>query len=188
MLIRFNNWWLSLSITGGFIKKLRIRAGLTQKKLAVLAGVSQAHVAKIEKGKVDPRLSTVNRILRVLKADQGSKCKDIMTRGVIFARSGDSVLKASEIMVRNAVSQLPVLEGNRAVGTITEQGIVRNLRSNLANEKISKVMDAPLPNVSGETSVETVREMLERSPAVLVKKGQEIIGIVTRSDILETIS
>ncbi|MEM2355857.1 MAG: helix-turn-helix domain-containing protein, partial [Candidatus Bathyarchaeia archaeon] len=45
-------------ITGSTIKKLRLEAKLTQKKLAELVGVSQAHIAKIEQGRVDPRLST----------------------------------------------------------------------------------------------------------------------------------
>jgi len=176
-----------LSITGSSIKKLRIKAGLTQKKLAVLAGVSQAHVAKIEQGKVDPRLSTVNRILGVLKPGQERKCRDFMTRGVIFAKSKESVFKASEIMVRNAVSQLPVLDGNRVVGTITEQSIVRNLKSDLASEKTGKVMDPPLPDVQEDTTIEAVRAMLEHSPGVLVKRGREIVGIITRSDLLKTI-
>ncbi len=58
-------------VTGSIIKKLRIEAGLTQRQLAELARVSQAHVAKIEKGRVDPRLSTVNRILQVLTEGEG---------------------------------------------------------------------------------------------------------------------
>jgi len=177
-----------MSITGSSIKKLRLETGLTQSKLAGLAGVSQAHIAKIEQGKVDPRLSTVNRILSVLKPGQERKCRDIMTRSVIFAKSSDSVMKASEVMVRNAVSQLPVLDGNRVAGTITEQGIVRNLSANLASEKVSKVMDPPLPEAQGDTSIEAVRLTLERNPGVLIKKGRELIGIVTRSDLLKTIS
>jgi predicted transcriptional regulator len=177
-----------MSITGSSIKKLRLEAGLTQSKLAGLAGVSQAHITKIEQGKVDPRLSTVNRILSVLKPGQERKCRDIMTRGVIFVKSSDSVMKASEIMVRNAVSQLPVLDGNRIAGTITEQGIVRNLSSNLASEKVSKVMDPPLPEAQEDTSTEAVRLTLERNPGVLIKKGRELVGIVTRADLLKTIS
>jgi predicted transcriptional regulator len=160
---------------------------LTQKKLAVLAGVSQAHIAKIEQGKVDPRLSTVNRVLNVLRVRQQRKCREIMTRGVIFANPYESVLKASETMVRNAVSQLPVLDRGRLIGTITEESIVRNLRSNLANEKVRNVMDSPLPSVSEDASLDVVRAVLERSPGVLVKKGLEVVGIVTRSDLLETI-
>lgn len=48
------------------IKKMRIEAGLTQNELARMIGVSQAHIAKIENEKVDPRLSTINKILQVL--------------------------------------------------------------------------------------------------------------------------
>ncbi len=160
---------------------------MTQKKLAALAGVSQAHIAKIERGKVDPRLSTVNRILNILRSQQEEKCADIMTRDVIFAKPNDSVIKASEIMVRKAVSQLPVSEGGRIVGTITEESIVRNLRSNLANEKVKNVMARPLPTVPGEISLDAVRRILEKNPGVLVKKGAEVVGIITRSDLLETI-
>jgi len=187
-LISRNNWWLFLAITGGLIRKLRAEAGLTQKELAKLAGVSQAHVAKIEQEKVDPRLSTVNRILRVLQAGKERKCKDVMTKGVIFARPNESILKISEAMVKNAVSQLPVLDGSRVVGTITEESIIRNLKSDLATEKVRNVMDPALPAVSEETSIEAVRTLLEVSAGVLVMKGREVVGIITRSDLLKTIS
>jgi len=52
MHIQRNDWWLfGLSISGNLIKHFRLEAGLTQKQLAQLVGVSQAHIAKIEKGK-----------------------------------------------------------------------------------------------------------------------------------------
>jgi predicted transcriptional regulator len=81
-----------------------------------------------------------------------------------------------------------VLEGSRVVGTITEQGIVRNLRASLASEKVSKVMDPPMREVQEDTGIEAVRAMLEKSPGVLVKKGRETVGIIARSDLLKTIS
>jgi predicted transcriptional regulator len=170
------------------LRKLRVEAKLTQKKLAELVGVSQAHIAKIEQGKVDPRLSTVNKILKVLTEGKEVKCKDIMTRGVLFARPEDSVLKVSEIMVRHAISQMPVIDGHKVVGTITEESIIRKLSSNIANEKVKNVMDPPLPIVSEETSVSNVRPLLERRQGVLVARGKKVIGIITRSDLLKTIS
>lgn len=176
-----------LIITGSTIKKLRLEAKLTQKKLAELVGVSQAHIAKIEQGRVDPRLSTVNKILRVLTESGEKKCKDIMTRGVIFAKPGDSVLKVSEIMVRHAISQVPVLKGSEVVGTVTEEGIIRKLGSNIAEEKVENVMDPPLPIVSEDTSISTIRPLLERRQGVLVARGKKIVGIITRSDLLKTI-
>jgi predicted transcriptional regulator len=174
-------------ITGIWLKKLRMEAGLTQKKLADLIGVSQAHIAKIEQGKVDPRLSTVNKILEVLTKKGQKRCRDIMTRGVIFARPNDTILKISEIMVRHAISQIPVISGKRVVGTITEETIIRNLRSNLAGEKAENVMDPPLPTVQEELSIDVVRPLLEKHQGVLVMRGKEVVGIITRSDLLKII-
>ncbi|MBS7616524.1 CBS domain-containing protein [Candidatus Bathyarchaeota archaeon] len=176
-----------MTITGATIKRLRIEAKLTQKKLAELVGVSQAHIAKIEQGKVDPRLSTVNKILQVLTESKEKKCKDIMTRGVIFAKPEDNILKISEIMVRHAISQMPVINGRKVVGTITEENIIQRLGSNIAEEKVERIMDPPLPIVSEDANLSTVRPLLERRQGVLVVRGKKIVGIITRSDILKTI-
>lgn len=167
---------------------MRIEAGLTQKKLAEFAGVSQAHIAKIEKGKVDPRLSTVTKILAVLTEGKKRKCADVMTKGVFFAKPRNSILKASEVMMRQAISQIPVLDGNKVVGTITEEGIIRNLGANIAEEKVKNLMDPPLPIVTEETPLDAVRPLLERHQGVLVTKGKEIVGIITRSDLLKIIA
>lgn len=177
-----------MAITGDLIKKLRVEKGLTQKKLAELAGISQAHIAKIEKGKVDPRLSTVNKILEVLTKKEKRKCKDIMTKGVIFANPNSKILKVSETMIANAISQMPVVDGEKIVGTITEECIIKNLSSNIAEEKVKSIMDPPLPTASEETPVDAIRPLLEKHAGVLITKGKELVGIITRSDLLKTIS
>ncbi|MCJ7468981.1 CBS domain-containing protein [Candidatus Bathyarchaeota archaeon] len=174
-------------ITGSLIKKMRIDAGLTQKRLAEIAGVSQAHVAKIEQGNVDPRLSTVNRIMRVLTEGKQKKCGDIMTKGVLFAKPNDNILKISDAMMRHAISQMPLISGSKIIGTITEETIIKNLRSNLAEERAKNVMEKALPIVQEETSIDIVRSLLEKNQGVLVAKGKEILGIITRSDLLKTI-
>ena len=175
-------------VTGSMIKKLRIEAGLTQRQLAELARVSQAHVAKIEKGRVDPRLSTVNRILQVLTEGEGKKCGDIMTKDVIFARPRDKILKASKVMIRHAISQLPVIENERVVGTITEDGIIKNLSSTIAEERVEKVMQTPLPSVPEDMRMSMIKPLLEDHPGVLVIRKGNIVGIITKSDLLKIIS
>ena len=62
------------------IKRLRIKVGLSQTALAKKAGVSQAHIAKIESGKVDPRFSTVDRIFRCLKEEEKDHCRKYIWR------------------------------------------------------------------------------------------------------------
>ncbi|MBX5326352.1 MAG: CBS domain-containing protein [Candidatus Bathyarchaeia archaeon] len=175
-------------ITGAMVRKLREDAGLTQGQLAQLIGVTQAHIAKIENNKVDPRLSTVNKILQVLTEGEGKKCREIMTKNVISARPTDKILKISEIMMKNAVSQLPVVERDKVIGTITEESIIRNLSKTIADATVAQVMEPPLPIVPEETSVSIIRPLLEDHPGVLVAKKGNVVGIITRSDLLKIVS
>jgi len=175
-------------ISGSTLKKLRLEAGLTQRQLAEMVDVSQAHIAKIEKERVDPRLSTVNRILRVLTEREGKKCGEIMSHHVISIKPLDKVSKASQVMMKHAISQLPVLEGGKIVGTVTEDSIVRNLSTTLADEKVERIMQAPLPSVPEDTNVDMIQPLLQDHPAVLIVRRGEIVGIIARSDLLKVIS
>lgn len=51
------------------IRHLRHDLGLTQAQLASRAGLPQAHLARIETGKVDPRVGTLRRILSAVGRD-----------------------------------------------------------------------------------------------------------------------
>jgi len=177
-----------MAVTGATLKRLRVEAGLTQRQLAELVGVSQAHIAKIEKENVDPRLSTVNRILNVLTQGERKKCRDVMTKNVISARPDDTVLKVSRIMMKNAISQLPVMEGGKVIGTVTEEGIVRNLSSTIAEDKVERIMQASLPSVPEDTSISMIRPLLEDHYGILVVKKGDVVGIITRSDLLKVVS
>jgi len=175
-------------VTESTLKRLRNEAGLTQRELAELAGVSQAHIAKIERGRVDPRLSTVNKILQVLTTGKGKKCGDIMTRKVISAKPDDRILKVSKLMMKHAISQVPVMEEGRCIGTITEESIIQNLSSTIAEERVGMVMQSPLPSVPEGTDISIVSPLLEHHPGLLVIRRGEVIGIITRSDLLKTVS
>jgi len=181
--------YAEMVITGKLIRRLRLAAGLTQRQLAELAGVSQAHIAKIELGKVDPRLSTVNRILEVLTEIRGPKCKDIMTSDVKFVRPSATVREASELMTKYAIDQLPVIdEHGRVVGTITDRCIVKNLKPEIADETVENIMEPPLPCVPEDTGIDKVRLLLEDYPGVLVMRGKDVAGIITRADLIKTIT
>ena len=170
------------------LRKLRLEAGLTQRQLAKLVGISQAHIAKIENEKVDPRLSTVNKILEVLTSGKKRKCREIMTENVIFASPNDRVLEVSKIMMKHAISQLPVIENGIVIGTVTEESIIRNLSSTVAERKVEEIMEPPLPMIPENASINVAKSLLEESPAVLVVKKGKVKGIITRSDLLKIVS
>lgn len=174
-------------IKGSVLRKMRLEAGLTQSQLAKLVGVSQAHIAKIEGEKVDPRLSTVNKILEILLSRKRRRCSEIMTRDVIVTNPKEKIKKVSEVMVKNAISQLPVVDGDRVVGTVTEEAIVRHLSSQIAEESVEKIMEPPLPSVPEDTDIVTIRSILEAHSGVLVTRKGKLVGIITRSDLLKVI-
>jgi predicted transcriptional regulator len=110
-----------------------------------------------------------------------------MTKGVLFTKPNESILKVSEVMVRRAISQMPVMNESKVLGTVTEESIIRNLSSNIAAQKVKNIMDPPLPTVSEETTIDAIHPLLERHPGVLVIRGKKVVGIITRSDLLKTI-
>jgi transcriptional regulator with XRE-family HTH domain len=53
----------SMSMAGRMVRYARRRAGLTQRQLAAKAGIPQETIARIERGRVDPRVGTLDRLL-----------------------------------------------------------------------------------------------------------------------------
>ena len=172
-------------ITGKYIKKLREEAGLSQSDVARLAGITQAHIAKIENERVDPRLSTINRILFVLSGEKRPvRCRDIMKRNIISAKPNDPVKKVIKIMRDFDISQLPVFQGKTQVGSITEATIMKNLDRRIKNLQVKDILDKPFPVIDGNDSIEILPNLLDFHPAVLVNENGKIKGIITKSDLL----
>ncbi|NIP40896.1 MAG: CBS domain-containing protein [Candidatus Aenigmarchaeota archaeon] len=173
-------------VTGDYIRKLRMERGLSQTELARLSNISQAHIAKIERGRVDPRLSTINRILFVMsKKEREIHCRDIMTRDIISVKPNTSVEKIIAIMRSSGISQIPVFDGNDQVGSIRETTILHNMDKNLHRIEAKHILDKPFPVVDSEDPVEILPPLLDIHPAVLVSERGRIRGIITKSDLLE---
>jgi len=54
---------------GQFVREARRRAGISQRELATRAGVSQPHVARIERGSIDPPFRLARRLVRACGFD-----------------------------------------------------------------------------------------------------------------------
>src|SRR6187397_1144420 len=52
-----------MSMAGRMVREARQRSGLTQRALAAKAGIPQETIARIERGRVDPRVTTLDRLL-----------------------------------------------------------------------------------------------------------------------------
>lgn len=56
---------MSYTTAARLLRHARLAAGLTQREVAVAAGVPQSTVARIELGRLTPRLDTLERLMRV---------------------------------------------------------------------------------------------------------------------------
>lgn len=173
------------------IRRMRTNLGLTQKELADRAGVSQPLIARIENEDVDPRWSTLQGIVRALEEAAGKErtLDEIMTSDVISVREDTSIREAIDLMKTHGFSQLPVVEEGRPVGTVSERGIVHAMGGaddpkNVRDRSVSEVMGDALPTLAPDTLAEAALELIETVPAVLVVRDEELIGVVTRTDLL----
>jgi predicted transcriptional regulator len=172
------------------IKRKRKKLGISQKRLAELVGVSQPLIARIESGTLDPKLSLIKRIYRVLEEIEGKSldARKIMKSPVISVQADEPVKRAAEIMIDNEISQMPVLEGDRMVGSVTENSIVKALinRGVEAEElKVRDVMEEPFPAVDPEESVRPILSLLLESQAVVVMEEGKVKGIITKQDVMK---
>ena len=177
------------------IKRLRKKVGLTQTELAKLAGVSQSLIARIEKGTVDPRLSTLRRILEAIKlvemrAKKAKSARDVMYSPVITIKSNEKVKKAIELMEKYAISQLPVVNDNGVpVGSITESTVLKKLLSGdpekIFQLKVEEIMEESFPTITPSTNIKDIQQLiLKKYPAVLVMEKGKIVGIITKIDLI----
>src|SRR2546426_157952 len=109
---------------------------------------------------------------------------------ILFRREYQLVRDAVDLMRKRGYSQLPVFDGNRCVGSISEKTILdRAARGepleSLLNNRVRDIMDSPLPMVNDDTPLEMVLGLLQGNYGVLVTKGESTIGILTKSDILK---
>jgi len=175
------------------IRRRRKTLGLTQKELAMLAGVSQSVIAKIESGNIKPSYSIIRKIFIVFEDADSEKriqAKDIMNKKVVSVRKGDSVEKAIDTMRKFGYSQLPVVSGAQTVGTISEK-IVLDVMSNgrslgdVLGEKVGSVMEEALPRISESESIDVISALLRNNSAVLVTNKGKIVGIITKADLFK---
>jgi cystathionine beta-synthase len=107
---------------------------------------------------------------------------------VVSTAPGALVRQALGLMKLHDVSQLPVMDGETCVGSVTEYDLVtRGLESSrFLDATVGEVMEEAFPVIDASQPVDSVSKMLSRqTPAVLVRDGASVAGIVTRSDVLQ---
>ena len=177
-----------------YIKQSRLKLGVTQRKLALLCGISTSMINQIESGRCKPSYDTAKRIFEILlsmESNASIKAGDICNRNLITIQSEESLSIAIHKMRDHSISQLPVFDGTRLVGILTEDNLAKIMVEHSNREihlvKIISVMDSPPPLVDVSTPAKALVSLVRFAKCVLVSERGTVIGIITLTDTLKIV-
>jgi predicted transcriptional regulator len=176
-----------------YIKQGRKRLGLTQRELASLSGISTSMINQIESGRCKPSYDTAKKIFEVLSSQEGKtslKAGDICSHLVISVQKDETLEVAIEKMMKNSISQIPVLDVSKIVGIVSEDILARKVlesddKKNIHQVPILQIMEPPPPIVDISTPAKALIPLVRFAKCVLVSRKGEVTGIITISDTLK---
>lgn len=110
---------------------------------------------------------------------------------LVFVEKGATLRTALGLIKEFGISQLPVMDGDTCIGTVTESNLLSVVLNDAAqfDVNIEKTMEPPLPMIHmNEEMQSAVKYLGHKVPAVLVMDDRRPIGILTRFDLLDFMS
>lgn len=171
------------------LRERRTSLDLTQSELADRADVSQPLIARIESGDVDPRLSTLRRIVEALNEAEGEviRAEDLMHKDVVSVGPDDPVTRAVDRMQEEGYSQLPVINNGIPVGSISDSDVI-NAGEDVGDEPVREIMSESFPTVSQDATLDEISSLLDHYKAIMVTDDGDTVGIITQADVAAQIS
>jgi CBS domain-containing protein len=114
------------------------------------------------------------------------KVSEIMTKAVISVPEDETIEGVARLLARHGISGLPVVNKNgMLIGMVTEYDLIAK-----TGPTVSNIMSRGVISVSPETDIEEVRHLLtnQRIRRVPVMQGDQLVGIVSRSDLIKQIA
>ena len=135
----------------------------------------------MERGLLEPTEVTVSDVLR-RKAPGPSQ--------LVSVRPDDTVRAALLTMREQGVSQVPVVEGKKVVGSLEDAATMSRVLADTAllDAPVRGIMDEPFPTVRPSSPIsEALVPLAKRRAAVLVLDNGDVTGLLTRLDFLKFI-
>lgn len=112
--------------------------------------------------------------------------REIMTSDVISVLEDSTIEDAARVLARHRISGLPVVNAAGAlVGLVTEYDFISKQGNTVAD-----IMSRGVISITEDTNVEEVSHLLtnRRIRRVPVLRGDRLVGIVSRSDLIKQIA
>ncbi|MBI4540224.1 MAG: pyridoxal-phosphate dependent enzyme [Gemmatimonadetes bacterium] len=157
--------------------------------VCVLADTGERYLSKMysdewmrENRLLEPEAGTVEGLLQV---------KDGATPPLVSVEPATPVRVALSLITAHDVSQLPVLAEGDCVGSVSEATLMSRVIDDpsVLEGPVESLMEPPFPVIDSHLDAATVMRLLSRqNPAVLVRRDGRIVGIITRYDVVRTIT
>jgi CBS domain-containing protein len=122
------------------------------------------------------------------KSGGGSRsARDVMTPNPATVSEKDSIRDAARIMAREDTGVVPVVDGRKVVGLVTDRDIVvRCVAEGKADATVRECMTTSVRSVKEDTPVTEVLSMMSSAQirrVPVVNSSDELVGIVSIGDI-----
>lgn len=141
--------------------------------------------------KIDDIKRLKTKLIKVLKANIRVRlyAKDIMSRYVKTIDINEKIEDAKKILLRARLSGMPVVDRARVAGVITLGALNKAIKRGFSHSRVKGYMLRDFTKIKEKTPLHVIHKMiLENDAGVLpVVRGNKIIGIVHRTDVLKKI-
>ncbi|MEO5674858.1 MAG: pyridoxal-phosphate dependent enzyme [Chitinophagales bacterium] len=113
------------------------------------------------------------------------------SKPLITIQSDQTVADAVMLMQSNNIDQLPVMENDLMIGSLSETGLLQKLMNDhsIKTKAIKEVMEKAFPVVQNEMAIDKLSGMMSReTPAVITTDALNQMHIVTKSDIIRAMA
>ena len=118
------------------------------------------------------------------------KAEQIMKRKIISLGRKDTVSAAVELMIKNHISCVLIIEDDKPVGIITERDITKSIAENNILNNVEGIMKFPVFTADKDINLYDATKLMEKNKLkslVIVDSEGDVIGIVTKSDIIKNL-
>ncbi len=172
------------------LRRRRLALGISLGELARAVGRSDATLSRVERGQIRPSYDLVQRIVAYLESREGVATPpltvgDLMTRTLVSVESSAPLSVAAQRMEGGAFSQLPVVDDGRLLGSLSEGALLRALAESAGQKRrVRDVLETAYPIVDPGLPADLLTALLGRYPAVVVAQKGQLVGIVTKADLI----
>jgi CBS domain-containing protein len=114
--------------------------------------------------------------------------RDVMTSNPTTCDPTATVVDAAKVMVREDVGPVPIVEGDRLVGIVTDRDIIVRVVAegrDVTSTKVADIASKDLVTVKPDDDLDRALELMAQRQVrrIPVVEGERVVGIVSQADV-----